>query len=66
MSMHPQPIGPVLEDTARVARAALPQEQLTFECAMCSEPYTMMRTSRSYSKCTDAPPSRRGSWRWLP
>jgi hypothetical protein len=25
MSMHPQPIGPVPEDTARVARAAFPK-----------------------------------------
>ncbi len=26
MSMHPQPIGPVPEDTARVARAVFPKE----------------------------------------
>ena len=28
MSMHPQPIGPVPEDTARVARAAFPKGNL--------------------------------------
>ena len=28
MSMHPQPIGPIPEDTARVARAAFPKGNL--------------------------------------
>ena len=31
MSMHPQPIGPVPEDTARVARAAFPKGNVSLE-----------------------------------
>ncbi len=50
MSLHPQPIGPVPEDTDRVARVAL-KGRLTYQRGMCSEPYTRMRISRRSSKC---------------
>jgi transposase len=65
MSMRPKPIGPVPEDTARVARAAFPK----------GNPYMHMRDvlgtiydDADFAElfgCADGPPSRLGGWRWL-
>ena len=66
MSMRPKPIGPVPEDTARVARAAFPKgNALHANERRARQPSTTMRTSRNSSRCADVLPSRRGDWLWL-
>ena len=64
MSLHPQPIPPVPEETARVARTAFPHGNL----------YLMMRDelgtlftddiSPPCSRHADPLPKPRGGWRW--
>jgi len=50
MSMHPEPIHRVPEETARVARAAFPKGNHTSKYATCSVPSIRMKTSRSSLK----------------
>jgi transposase len=64
MSLHPQPIPPVPEETARVARTAFPHGNL----------YLMMRDElgtlftdddfTAFSRHADNLPKPRGGWRW--
>ncbi len=49
MAMYPQPIGPVPEDTARVARAAFLKGTTYIQMRECSEQYTMMRSTSDYT-----------------
>ena len=64
MSLHPRPIGPVPEETARVAHAAFPG----------GNPYMALRdelgtifpttTSPPSTRAAAAPPSPPGGWPW--
>ncbi len=47
MSLHPEPIGAIPAETARVARAAFPKGTLTRGCVTSSAPSMRMSTSAS-------------------
>ncbi len=63
MSMRPEPIAPVPEDTARVAKAAFPKGSTYIEMRnVLGTIYDDEDFSESSSRCADALPSRRGDW----
>lgn len=64
MSMRPEPIGPVPEDTARVVRDAFPKGNPFMHMRDAFGVIYGERTSRSSSRCAEGPPSRLGGWLW--
>jgi transposase len=65
MSMHPQPIGSVPEDTARVANAAFPKGNVYIEMRSVLGTIYEDEDFAELFEVRGPPPSRRGDWRWL-
>ena len=67
MSMHPQPVGPVPEDTSRVARAAFPKGTTYLHMRdVLGAIYDDEDFAQLFEVREVPPSSRRGGWRWLP
>ena len=66
MSLKPDPIQPVPEETARVARAAFRKGNPLSSCATSSAPSSPTPTSPTCSPSSASRACRRGGWRWSP
>jgi transposase len=64
MSMHPQPIGPIPEDTARVARAAFPKGNVYIEMRNVLGTIYDDEDFAELLRSANAPLSRLGGWLW--
>jgi transposase len=64
MSLRPEPIGPVPEETARVARAAFPRGNSWLRLRDELAPATRTRRSRRCFPRTADRRRRPGAWRW--